>query len=128
MTIIIGSHRTERLRKREVVYRWRNPDAEPDANGNRKQVTLEIHHDADRKRFMAVLRESVYRDHNGYEVTEFALFGEEAVYEYLPTRQVARYSPKALLTYEAETLALLNSDERYARWHALTEQHATANK
>lgn len=125
--IIAGAERVERLSKREVTYKWRNPEAQPDADGNRKQVTLSIYHDADRKRFTAYLRESVYRVHNGYEVTEFALFGEEAVFMSLPAKQVARYSAKALMEYEAETLALLNGNAELpniAKWHALTAQHS----
>lgn len=125
--ITAGAQRIERLGKREVTYTWRNPEAQPDAEGKRSQVTLDIYHDADRKRFSASLRLSQYHNYNGYEVVEFALFGNEAVYQYLPTKAVARYSAKALTEYEAETLALLNDNAdapNIARWHELTANHA----
>lgn len=122
--IVAGAQRVERLSKREVTYKWRNPEAQPDADGKRSQVTLDIYHDADRKRFSASLRVSQYHNNNGYEVTEFALFGSEAMYQYLPTKAVARYSAKALMEYEAETLALLNNTDALAPWHELTAKHA----
>lgn len=120
-----SAQRVARLSKREVTYKWRNPKAQPDADGYRKQVTLNIYHDADRKQFSAVIRLSDYQVRDGVEVSSYALVGDEAVYTRFPTKAVARYSAKALAEYEAETLALLNDSDlpSMARWQTLIVEH-----
>lgn len=115
------AQRVARLNKREVTYKWRNPLAQPDADGYRKQVTLSIYHDADRKQFSAVIRLSDYQVREGVEVSSYALTGSEAIHTRFPAKAVARYSAKALAEYEAETLALLNNADlpSMVRWQNL---------
>jgi len=74
-------------------------------------VSLNISHDADRKRFTAFIQFAHYDRSRGYESVQFTVF-DTVNYPHgmVASQPIARYSVKALDQFEAQVIELLTTN------------------
>jgi hypothetical protein len=102
-----------KVKDREISYRWYSPSQSIQFEGELVggMVSLNISHDADRKRFTAFIQFAHYDRSRGYESVQFTVF-DTANYPHgmVASQPIARYSVKALDQFEAQVIELLTTN------------------
>lgn len=100
-----------KVKDREISYRWYSPSQSIQFEGELVggMVSLNISHDADRKRFTAFIQFAHYDRSRGYESVQFTVF-DTVNYPHgmVASQPIARYSAKALDQFEALVVELLS--------------------
>lgn len=111
-----GANFAQAIRKvkdREISYRWYSPSQSIQFEGELVggMVSLNISHDADRKRFTAFIQFAHYDRSRGYESVQFTVF-DTVNYPHgmVASQPIARYSAKALGEFETRVVELLTTD------------------
>lgn len=102
-----------KVKDREISYRWYSPSQSIQFEGELVGgvVSLNISHDADRKRFTAFIQFAHYDRSRGYESVQFTVF-DTVNYPHgmVASQPIARYSVKALDQFEAQVIELLTTN------------------
>jgi hypothetical protein len=102
-----------KVKDREISYRWYSPSQSIQFEGELVggMVSLNISHDADRKRFTAFIQFAHYDRSRGYESVQFTVFDTvNFPHGMVASQPIARYSVKALDQFEAQVVELLTAN------------------
>ena len=111
-----GANFAQAIRKvkdREISYRWYSPSQSIQFEGELVggMVSLNISHDADRKRFTAFIQFAHYDRSRGYESVQFTVFDTvNFPHGMVASQPIARYSAKALDQFDAQVVELLTAN------------------
>ena len=102
-----------KVKDREISYRWYSPSQSIQFEGELVggMVSLNISHDADRKRFTAFIQFAHYDRSRGYESVQFTVFDTvNFPHGMVASQPIARYSAKALDQFDAQVVELLTAN------------------
>ena len=102
-----------KVKDREISYRWYSPSQSIQFEGELVggMVSLNISHDADRKRFTAFIQFAHYDRSRGYESVQYTVFDTvNFPHGMVASQPIARYSAKALDQFEAQVVELLTAN------------------
>ena len=111
-----GANFAQAIRKvkdREISYRWYSPSQSIQFEGELVggMVSLNISHDASRKRFTAFIQFAHYDRSRGYESVQFTVFDTvNFPHGMVASQPIARYSAKALDQFDAQVVELLTAN------------------
>ena len=102
-----------KVKDREISYRWYSPSQSIQFEGELVggMVSLNISHDASRKRFTAFIQFAHYDRSRGYESVQYTVFDTvNFPHGMVASQPIARYSAKALDQFEAQVVELLTAN------------------
>ena len=102
-----------KVKDREISYRWYSPSQSIQFEGELVGgiVSLNISHDASRKRFTAFIQFAHYDRSRGYESVQYTVFDTvNFPHGMVASQPIARYSAKALDQFEAQVVELLTAN------------------
>ena len=102
-----------KVKDREISYRWYSPSQSIQFEGELVggMVSLNMSHDASRKRFTAFIQFAHYDRSRGYESVQFTVFDTvNFPHGMVASQPIARYSAKALDQFEAQVVELLTAN------------------
>lgn len=102
-----------KVKDREISYRWYSPSQSIQFEGELVggMVSLNISHDASRKRFTAFIQFAHYDRSRGYESVQFTVFDTvNFPHGMVASQPIARYSAKALDQFDAQVVELLSAN------------------
>lgn len=102
-----------KVKDREISYRWYSPSQSIQFEGELVggMVSLNISHDASRKRFTAFIQFAHYDRSRGYESVQYTVFDTvNFPHGMVASQPIARYSAKALDQFDAQVVELLTAN------------------
>lgn len=102
-----------KVKDREISYRWYSPSQSIQFEGELVggMVSLNISHDASRKRFTAFIQFAHYDRSRGYESVQYTVFDTvNFPHGMVASQPIARYSAKALDQFDAQVVELLSAN------------------